>query len=130
MNKSFIIIFIFVILFISNHSAFPQTNKANPGYGTLVVFKIKEKVMFSDSLFITLTSFSHKHPMLDGPTKATAYLNVIRGKVKDDITLSVHGIEGKSEEEFETLKWKEYTFVLKKFDYDTSVSVVVSKKKN
>lgn len=129
MNKYIITICTFVILFLSNHTAFSQTKKTNPEYGKLVVFKIKEKIMFSDSLCITLNSFSHKHPMVGGPTKATAYFNISKGKIKDEITLSVHGTEGKSEEEFETDKWKGYTFVLKKFDYDNYVVVVVSKKK-
>lgn len=95
-----------------------------------VQIKMNEEVHFEDSLTVLLTSFSHKRPYVGGPTKATAYLTVFNGALSESIMLSFHGTEGKSDiESFDTLIWKEYTFELKKFDYDTAVEVIVSKTK-
>ncbi|MES2284621.1 MAG: hypothetical protein V4547_02955 [Bacteroidota bacterium] len=95
-----------------------------------VQIKMNEEVHFEDSLTVLLTSFSHKRPYVGGPTKATAYLTVFKGAFSESIMLSIHGTEGKSDiEYFDTLIWKEYTFELKKFDYDTAVEVIVSKTK-
>ena len=99
-------------------------------YGIINELKIKTPALYKDSLAITLNSFSHKKPHPGGPTKATAYLSVTKQGVTEQITLSVHGTEGKSEfEDFDILVWKEYVFQLKKFDYDVSISLVISKKK-
>lgn len=106
-------------------------------FGELVELMINEKVYFEDSLTIILTSFSHKRPYTGGPTKATAYLSLSKGDVSKEITLSVHGVEGKSKpedglsdrERYDSLGWMEYEFQLKSFHYDESIKICVSKKK-
>jgi len=103
----------------------PQNFKLNKS----VQINMKEEVHFEDSLTVLLTSFSHKRPFVGGPTKATAYLTVIKDALSENIMLSIHGTEGKADiEYFDTLVWKEYTFELKKFNYDTSVDIIISKK--
>lgn len=95
-----------------------------------VQIKMNEEVHFEDSLTVLLTSFSHKRPFVGGPTKATAYLTVNKDSLSENIMLSIHGTEGKADTEyFDTLVWKEYTFELKKFNYDTSVDIIISKNK-
>ena len=103
---------------------------SNLKYGEVVKLNIKEKEYFEDSLSIELTAFSHKHPFTGGPTKATAYLNLTKDNVVDQISLSVHGISDKPEiEKFDFLTLKEYEFQLKSFNYDKYIEVVISKRK-
>ena len=127
-------IFSFAFLFL-NCIAYAQTisnkqNMTNPNlkYGEVVKLNIKEKETFDDSLSIELTAFSHKHPFTGGPTKATAYLNLTKDNVVDQILLSVHGISDKPEiEKFDSLTWKEYEFQLKCFNYDQNIEVIITK---
>lgn len=111
----------------------PDTTKMAPQIFKLnmsVQINMKEEVHFEDSLTVLLTSFSHKRPFVGGPTKATAYLTVVKDALSENIMLSIHGTEGKSDiEHLDTLVWKEYTFELKKFNYDTSVDIIISKNK-
>jgi hypothetical protein len=108
----------------------------NNQFGELFELKINEKVHFEDSLTILLTSFSHKRPYIGGPTKATAYLSLSKGDVSEEITLSVHGVEGKSESEdglsdlerYDSMSWMEYKFQLKSLHYDESIKIIISKK--
>ena len=133
--KKVIIVFLFAI-FLVNFSAFSQTNmneqKMNK-YGDTLELKMNEKVYFDDSLSIILTNFSHKHPYTGGPTKATAYLSMSKDTLAEDITISVHGVSGKDEDNdglsetnrYDTIQWQEYTIQLKKFDYDKSIEIIV-----
>jgi hypothetical protein len=71
-----------------------------------------------------------------GPTKATAYLTISSGKLSEEITLSIHGIEGKSKSEdnltdaerYDSLSWKEYELQLKSFSYDQSIEIIVTRR--
>lgn len=65
-------------------------------FGEIIELKISEEVKFEDSLSIILTSFSHKRPFIGGSTKATAYIKITALSISKEITLSVHGIQGKS----------------------------------
>lgn len=106
-------------------------------YETKVVLTLHETVTFADSLTLSLTSFSHKRPYTGGPTKATAYLSLTRHELARDLTLSVQGIDGQSQQEdgltederYDRVTWDEYEFQLIDFDYDKSIEIIVSKKK-
>lgn len=91
----------------------------------LKIHQVKHFEPFS----MQLTSFSHKRPAPGGPTKGTAYITVSQGNVSEEITLSVHGVQGESdtENEFETLMWKGYKFQLKSFNYDDSIGLIITK---
>lgn len=98
-------------------------------FGKNFELKINEVIHLSDSLSVRLFSFSHKHAMTGGPTKATAYLAVSANELSDTIQLSVHGGSGKPPqiERYDTLKWKLYEFKLTKFSYDKSIELMINK---
>ena len=102
----------------------------NLKYGDIFKLNINETASFDDGLSIFLSSFSHKRPYTGGPTKATAYLNLSKGNVVEQILFSVHGTEGKSEvEHYDSLLWNEYEFQLKSFNYDQDIELILIKKK-
>lgn len=115
----------------------PESLKTKGLYGKIIQLKMNDKVQFDDSLTIILKSFSHKHPYIGGPTKATAYLSISKGTISDEILLSIHGVSGKSEtqdglsdaERYDSLLWNGYEIQLKGFNYDTSIDVIILKKK-
>jgi hypothetical protein len=136
------IIICFSILLFSTNFIYTQIKSneqkmtnANFKYGVITELKINEEVCFDDSLKILLTSFSHKRPYTGGPTKATAYLTLSKANLTKEITLSVHGVDGKSESEdslsdserYDSLLWNAYEFQLKSFNYDTSIEIIISK---
>ena len=137
-HKIKIVVTISLIIFSMN-STYPQKNKAciNVKYDEQFVLMMKETVQFNDSLTLTLTDFSHKRPYRGGPTKATAYITVEKDGIQEEITLSIHGREGKSpendglneSERYDTLQWNEYVFKLKEFLYDRSIELIVDKAK-
>lgn len=91
---------------------------------------MRQKYYFDDGLSVELTSFSHKHSLTGGPTKATAYLDLTKKSVTEVILLSVHGVDDKPEvEKFDSLQWDEYEFKLTGFYYDEAVEVIVTKTK-
>lgn len=99
-------------------------------YGDIFKLIINEEVSFDDGLSVLLVSFSHKHALVGGPTKATAYINLTKDNVVEQILLSVHGSEDKPEmEHYDFLIWKEYEFQLKGFNYDKDIELIVNKKK-
>lgn len=99
-------------------------------YGDNFKLNINEEASFDDGLSILLFSFSHKHSMVGGPTKATAYISLTKGNVVEQILLSVHGKDDEpSVERFDSLVWKEYEFRLKGFNYGKSIDLIVTKKK-
>ncbi|MHA7055708.1 hypothetical protein ACWGOQ_0000705 [Aquimarina sp. M1] len=98
-------------------------------YGVNIKLTIHEEVQFEDDLLIVLTSFSHKHSFLGGPTKATAHITLFKNKTPEEKSLSVHGIEGKPDLTYDTLRWNEYEFHLKAFNYDESIEIIVHKVK-
>lgn len=103
---------------------------SNLKYGEIIKLVINEKGYFEDSLSIKLTSFSHKRSFTGGPSKATAYLNLSKKNVVEEISLSVHGTDGKPNlEEYDSLSWEEYEFQLMSFKYDQCIEVVVSNRK-
>ena len=101
----------------------------NLKYDDIFKFNINETSTFDDGLSITLSSFSHKHSLTGGPTKATAYLNLDKGNVTEQILLSVHGTDGKPEvEHYDSRHWNEYEFQLKSFNYDKDIELIVTKR--
>ena len=130
--------FVFLVLLLSSKAMMYSQIRSDTSKNASEIFtfnksvqiKMNEDVHFEDSLTVLLTSFSHKRPYVGGPTKATAYLTVFKGELSESITLSIHGTEGKSDiERFDMLIWKEYTFELLEFNYDTSVDIIISKHK-
>ncbi len=94
-----------------------------------------ETISIDEGITFTLTGFSHKYPMKNGPTKATAYVLITNEEISEEITFSIHGIEGVPEEEdgltkeqrYDTVYWGAYIFELKKnFDYGNSITLDVS----
>lgn len=104
-------------------------------YGMTTELKVDEEVRHADGLSVLLTSFSHKRPYVGGPTKATAYLTLKKGRNSGEIMLSIHGVQGKSmaedglpdSERYDTVVWNEYEFQLKGFTYDQSIEVITRK---
>lgn len=127
-----------IFILLISYTGYSQTlsHKMNVPHGKLVELKMNMPVIFEDSLTLTLTSFSHKHAMTGGPTKATAYVTVMKEGQSDEIMLSVHGTENKVKnengqvvfEEYDTIIWKDYKIDLQHFSYDDAISIVVSKK--
>jgi hypothetical protein len=100
----------------------------NLKYGDIFKLNIKEEVCFEDGLSILLCSFSHKRSRVGGPTKATAYINLTKDDVVEQILLSVHGTEDKPKiERYNSLLWKEYEIQLKSFSYDKNIELIVTK---
>lgn len=98
-------------------------------FGKEFELKLNDTVHLTDSLSVMLTSFSHKHTMTGGPTKATAYLTVSMKGESDTIQLSVHGVQYQSDQldKYDSLKWKGYEFNLTKFHYDRSIELMIIK---
>ncbi|HEY5369727.1 MAG TPA: hypothetical protein VIJ75_12120 [Hanamia sp.] len=97
-------------------------------YGDIFKLIINEEASFVDGLSILLTSFSHKHSMVAGPTKATAYINLTKDNAVGQILLSVHGKdEDPTVENFDSLCWNEYEFQLKGFNYDKNIELIVKR---
>lgn len=100
-------------------------------------FYFKESYIIDHIFSAKLTYFTHKRPYLNGPTKATATLHIIKNnKVIDEINLSIHGIQGKTQKEdglsekdrYSLVIWNNYLFQLTDFKYGESISVNISKK--
>ena len=99
-------------------------------YGDIFKLNINKTASFDDGLSILLSSFSHKRPRTGGPTKATAYLNLAKGNVVEQILLSVHGTDDKpGVEHYDSRHWNEYEFQLKSFNYDKDIELIVNKRK-
>lgn len=102
----------------------------NLKYGVIFKLIINEEAFCDDGLSILLASFSHKHSRVGGPTKATAYINLTKDDVVEQILLSVHGKDDEpSVERFDSLVWKENEFQLKSFNYDRDIELIVTKRK-
>ncbi len=135
----FISVFLFsnTVIHCQHYSKGLNMNKEKCKYDEIIELKLNEKVYFEDSLSIILTHFSHKLPYVGGPTKSTAYLTVSKDTLSEEISLSVHGIQGKSacedglsdHERYECLVWQEYEFQLKNLVYDKSIEILFLKKK-
>ncbi|GHN01604.1 hypothetical protein WSM22_30930 [Cytophagales bacterium WSM2-2] len=82
---------------------------------------------WSDGLTLKLTDFTHKEPMPGGPTKATAYLDFQKAGEKGEITLSVHGSDGKEGIDYDKIHWKNYDIELLSFEYNQSIELKISK---
>jgi hypothetical protein len=136
----FLIIFFCFYLFPGQlaHSSIKAENQetGNEDFklNELIELQINKKVQIDSSLSIVLLSFSHKRPYPGGSTKATAYLIISDGELTEEIMLSVHGVQGKSEVEdglsyssrYDSVIWKSYIIQLKSFNYDKSVKLIVS----
>ena len=94
-------------------------------YGASIKLNINEEIQFEDNLSILLTSFSHKRPFVGGSTKATAHITLTTNKICEENSLSIHGTEGKSYTEYDSLLWNEYEFQLKEFNYNESIEIIV-----
>ncbi len=133
-NSNFKIFLVSFLIFFSCPRIYSQTQtnnnqveNTNLKYGATVLLEIDKKAYFDDGLAVVLTSFSHKRPYTGGPTKATAYITLSKDQIIEEIKLSVHGTEGKTnDEKYDTLRWKEYQFQLKGIQYDKSIELVVN----
>lgn len=103
----------------------------------IFTFYIEEDYMIDHLISAKLTYFTHKRPYLNGPTKATASIQITENqKIIGEINLSIHGIQGKTQEEdglsvknrYSCAIWKNYIFQLTDFKYDEFISVNISKK--
>ncbi len=98
-----------------------------------ITVHLSEKVSVNDSLSIFLESFSHKRPMKGGPTKSTAHLVVSKEGHAVKISLSKHGIEGKTEEcdgvseneRYDTINCFGYTIKLRELVYNQSITIKI-----
>lgn len=122
------LIFSSTVLYSQDKPVPAEITDADFKKGVAVQLKIGQIKNF-DAFSMLLTSFSHKRPMIDGPTKATAYITISQGNISEEITLSIHGIQGKpeAESEYESILWKGYKFDLKRFNYDDFIQVVITK---
>lgn len=135
-SKNNIIIIALILLTLTPNLQGIEPDKKMYLKSEVKILNIKEKVKIDKDLSIMLDYFSHKRPYRGGPTKATAYILIYSGNKTDEISLSVHGIQGKTSkndglsesERFDTIVWKGYKFQLKKFDYGRSIGVIISKK--
>lgn len=101
--------------------------------GELITLALGREYLVKEDFSLKLVSFSHKRPMLGGPTKATAYIVVVRGDKSEQIELSQHGTEGKQtdallEQGYDQIEWQQYLFTLKSMDYDRSVELLIHKR--
>ncbi len=131
-NSSRILLIIFILSLynccLTLQPACAQTFNSTMKHSDTLTLLINEKQITNDSLEIVLTSFSHKHAMTGGPTKATAYVTLLDGNETKDFLLSVHGKDGKTEIEYcDPVAWKDWTFELIDFNYDQSVKIFVTK---
>jgi hypothetical protein len=92
-----------------------------------------EPTRLADGLTLTLTSFNHKRPMVGGPTKAMASVTISQGAKPEELTLSIHGVEGKApgedgltpEERFDEVGWGAHAIRLTAFEYDKAIEVSI-----
>lgn len=116
---------------------FSQAKTNNSAVGTeknnfnkIVEIKMKEKAQFGDSLIVSLDYFSHKDTYEGDEGMAMIYLTASKGRISETIMLSAHGPDRKSGKySYGTLKWNEYTFELKQYNYDIAIELIVSKNK-
>ncbi len=125
--------FAFILFSFTTYSQSDIHNQAMNKFGKVVKLKMNKIVYFDDSLTIKLTHFSHKRSYAGGPTKATAYLSISKDTLVDDVTVSIHGVEGKSRvndglskaDRYDSIVWGEYEIQLRKFEYDKSIKIYV-----
>jgi hypothetical protein len=125
-----LITFLFVLcnFYIFAQPTFAQTSKSIMKQSDTVTLYINQPLQLFDSLDIVLTSFSHKHAMTGGPTKATAYVTISDKKDTINILLSEHGTDGKEEYHFDKpVIWKNWMFELTGFEYDKSITILFKK---
>lgn len=137
MYKLVVILFTLSASFGSKLASSEQLNENGAlelNFGISTELKLDEKLQFGENISIILTSFSHKRPMVGGPTKATASLLLTKDEHSEQISLSIHGTEGMSESEggdtslrYDRIQWNEYEFQLKKFNYGKSIEVIINK---
>jgi|SRR6185437_6877872 len=97
--------------------------------GDVFKFNINETGSFDDGLLIFLSSFSHKLPLFGSPTKATAYLNLTKGTIVEQILISVLETEEKLRvEHYNSPLLNEYEFQLKSFNYDKDIELLAIKR--
>ncbi|MES2590932.1 MAG: hypothetical protein V4608_03520 [Bacteroidota bacterium] len=129
-HLSAIILLMFLSTAIYSQAKVDSTKITDADFKKSVSVELKiHQVKHFEPFSMQLTSFSHKRPFTGGSTKATAYITISQGNVSEEITLSVYGIDGKSDKEngYETIVWKGYQFQLKSFNYDDSIGIIVTK---
>ena len=130
-------IVLFTVILFSNQFIYTQISpdmhvvlSKNYIYEVIIDLKIHKKICLEDSLVISLTSFSHKHPFTGGASKTTAYLSLSKDSISQEMALSVNGIEGRMDSlSYDVFRWREYDFRLKSLNYDNSIEIIIIKKK-
>lgn len=127
-KKQCVLYYIFLIVFLNSCSVLTQNKMKKEKYGDDVRINTGTDVIFEDGMKIRLMYFSHKRPYVGGSTKATAYILLSNGIVKEEEMISVHGRDGESSLTYDSLVWKKYTVHLKEFYYNEAIVVMVEKK--
>lgn len=102
---------------------------------TKAILILNESQSFRDlNLKMVLTNFSHKRPYTGGSTKGSAYITIITETKTEEITLSVHGIEGKSgyipiegSDIYDLITFNSLEIHLTKFNYNESIEIIIYK---
>ncbi|WP_299256767.1 hypothetical protein [uncultured Aquimarina sp.] len=130
-KNHFLFVLLFTSLLINSQSTDnnQSTTKMDYQYGTNIKVNINEEIQFEDGLSILLKYFTHKHPYVNGPTKATAYIILSKNKLIEEESLSIHGIEGKPDIHYDSLLWDKYEFHLKVFNYNESIEIIITERK-
>lgn len=88
---------------------------------------LNEPQNFTKDIILKLVFFTHKRPYVGGPTKATATVSIKQdGVMMGRMNLSVRGVEGTPEYEYDSFEWNGYHFELKEFNYDESIEISVN----
>ncbi len=135
MKKVFLRIFIcfLCLICLANLNALGNNDSMGQGKDIGITVHLSEKVRVNDSLFIILESFSHKRPIKGGTTKSTAHLVVSKGSYTEKISLSKHGVEGKTDdcdgvsdnERYDSINCFGYTIKLRELVYNQSVTIKI-----
>ncbi len=91
-----------------------------------VLIPIHESAAIADGMTLEVLSFTHKHPMPKGPTKASAQIMLKQGDESLETELSVRGRLGTDVENFGSIQFGGWMIQLVEFDYGTSITVSLS----
>lgn len=133
MNKYLFILSIIVLFTLGcSHSVINTTTnqvnqKKTSRMGTIIPIKLNEQVKIDESLSVKLIDFSHKRPMIGGPTKATAYIVLLSNGETVERSLSKHGIQDQPEiVEYDSIDWEKYVIELNNLKYNHSIEIIIT----
>ncbi len=115
-----------LFLLIFSLSSYAQKNAMND----IINLVLNTKTEIDDSLSIVLTRFSHKNPISGKQASVgSAHLTLLQGNNEYKLMISMYDTEDElsDEERYESINWNEYTVQLKRFSYDKSIDVIITK---